>query len=994
MTDHYMSDVSRQRILREIAVRAQKAVFDVAYDWKHGNVLVPETVQRVNAIMTRLTGPAAAAAASPVDCSTGTILPSTPFLVVSLKDVTTILAALYPHRRPSSISSDSDAFKSGLQSSASSVSGFSLFSNASKTPDQWANDLPGSSPYHRELFHGCGGEGMVPDSSREDGMHDGHILDAHRDLEDISTRTSSTTELWGVVAVESEHKSLCTMRQRYSHLRHVRRCHSSPNSPRERMDEAHLAVAQSIEAVLRRYGPPPSWEHLGQDSTAPPSAWCQLQRLFESAIHDCQARSDFVSAQRWFQQMQDAHAAILPPNGGTAALARILRVLQADARLSVDEIAALESLSLQWSAALQPRSALHLASLKTISKENEALRDKMWYISDVRTSAVYEEVRLVASALRIMGKSARAVPKQRSPPPLRHWNSTRVSHASLHLKSEAQILELLSARLDHGGPNKLSDEQSKATMQWMQRENIDNLCKGEERLHRLYLEVRKCVDVVSSSSHVENAMLWSNVLFAADHSFRTTRDVGPRKAAFLPGLYGSSLQSDYLSLSSQLRSNDSLSTTSHTLSTSSSRDYLDARSPTLTNRSSAPFWSPAMSEVDSPSSATSVISSHTQSALDMTPLKDVTNRLSADSRALERLRQRVTSLILSDLTSTLFSDGSETDQAFWTGLGLELAERHLRSVHSWQSSAGSHTPTVTTDMPARPSFMMRFDFDHAFERLVQKFTAHSNPTTKLACLYDIDRLVVPYMAEQQQQQRWASPSTSSMRTARDANRLTLNTTGTDDATGVSIAGFRSLFARSSLRPRTIFRDLQCIASLLPASVLCDTPQGKAFTHAALALTSLKAEVREIMVETADSIIAYHSNNRGHGRSPSTAQQERDSAIFPAPSPPAADISRYTMADAAHLLQITAKEGDIVAQRELATLYLTHPELLDRVIAPFARPKDVFKDELEGKWKKNQDPHRMDPATMCVAHHWMSLSSKGGDLLAKEYLRQREEMDSF
>lgn len=216
----------------------------------------------------------------------------------------------------------------------------------------------------------------------------------------------------------------------------------------------------------------------------------------------------------------------------------------------------------------------------------------------------------------------------------------------------------------------------------------------------------------------------------------------------------------------------------------------------------------------------------------------------------------------------------------------------------------------------------------------------------------------------------------------------------NDATETSIRGFRDIFSRKTLRPVTIFRDLQFIAALLPSTVLQGTPQGKAFCNAAVAMAGLKSEARKIMVETAADIIAFHSNNRGHGQSSSTAQQQRDHAIFPTPSPPAEDIGRYSMADAAYLLQITAKEGDPVAQRELATLYLTHPELMDRIIAPFSRPKEVFKEEIEGRWKRNQDPNRCDPNTMCVAHHWMSLSSKGGDALAKEYLRQREEMNSF
>jgi hypothetical protein len=207
-------------------------------------------------------------------------------------------------------------------------------------------------------------------------------------------------------------------------------------------------------------------------------------------------------------------------------------------------------------------------------------------------------------------------------------------------------------------------------------------------------------------------------------------------------------------------------------------------------------------------------------------------------------------------------------------------------------------------------------------------------------------------------------------------------------------GFYILFCQRNIRPSAIFRDLQYIASLLPHSILDSSSQGQAFWNAAVAAIRLKSEARKKLVEMADSIIDYHTNNRGHGRAASIAQQQRDSATFTAPSrtPSAELIAHYSMADAAHLLQITAREGDPAAQRELATLYLTHPELMDHVIAPFASPGDVFKDEIEGKWKRDRDPERCDPRTMCVAHHWMVLGAKGGDALAREFLRQREEME--
>jgi hypothetical protein len=110
--------------------------------------------------------------------------------------------------------------------------------------------------------------------------------------------------------------------------------------------------------------------------------------------------------------------------------------------------------------------------------------------------------------------------------------------------------------------------------------------------------------------------------------------------------------------------------------------------------------------------------------------------------------------------------------------------------------------------------------------------------------------------------------------------------------------------------------------------------------------------------------------------------------------------KYSMEDAAKMWTITAKEGDPVAERELATFYLTHPELVERVTAPLSKPRETFKAQVmhsggtAGKEKDERDRERSDPATMCVAYHWMELSALGGDELAKKYLRQREELNAI
>jgi hypothetical protein len=188
---------------------------------------------------------------------------------------------------------------------------------------------------------------------------------------------------------------------------------------------------------------------------------------------------------------------------------------------------------------------------------------------------------------------------------------------------------------------------------------------------------------------------------------------------------------------------------------------------------------------------------------------------------------------------------------------------------------------------------------------------------------------------------------------------------------------QDLFRDAQIRPKTLFRDLQFVASFVPAQILDRTDRGKAFWDAGLAALGLKQDVCRTMVEIADEIVAYDSNKRGDSRSSTTKRPEESS-----------HLERFTMQDAARMWTITAKEGDATAERELAIFYLSWPDLLPRVTLPLSRPKDTFKPEMMRQ--QNEDPSKRDPANMCVAYHWMELSSQGGDDLARKYLRSREE----
>jgi len=200
------------------------------------------------------------------------------------------------------------------------------------------------------------------------------------------------------------------------------------------------------------------------------------------------------------------------------------------------------------------------------------------------------------------------------------------------------------------------------------------------------------------------------------------------------------------------------------------------------------------------------------------------------------------------------------------------------------------------------------------------------------------------------------------------------------STDMVVDVLQSLFRDAEIRPKTLFRDLQFIAAFVPASMLDKTEKGKAFWDAGLAALGLKQDVCRYMVEIADDIVAENTQNRTATHGGTT------------PTPESQTKRQWTMSDAAKMYIITAKEGDAAAERELAIFYLTHPELLQRTLLPLSKPREIFKESLLNQ--KREDPERSDPMTMCVAHHWMELSKKGGDELATKYLRARDDMEKI
>ena len=147
--------------------------------------------------------------------------------------------------------------------------------------------------------------------------------------------------------------------------------------------------------------------------------------------------------------------------------------------------------------------------LATMEGQRKALRVKMWYSSDVRHSATYEETSHITRALRAMASSKRT----KQPASMASWARQRLRGSGAFARPEAQTLEAISAPKEYGGQSKLADEQVELTSRWLTRRSIENFCKGEERIHRFCFEIQKCINKIAGPNPVKNPVLWSSNLF-------------------------------------------------------------------------------------------------------------------------------------------------------------------------------------------------------------------------------------------------------------------------------------------------------------------------------------------------------------------------------------------------------------------------------------------------------------------------------------------------
>lgn len=193
------------------------------------------------------------------------------------------------------------------------------------------------------------------------------------------------------------------------------------------------------------------------------------------------------------------------------------------------------------------------ASLANVRKHCEAiltkldhLRTKVWYMTEVRTSAMWIRAKDVACALAndSAGPPGFNPPTLASHPELKRNNSSSSiastgggfsfkrftstgSKREYAAKRQSIIGQFSSPNegvfvsKELGGELKLSDKEADATNRWLSEQSIQNFCIGEERIHRFHCELDDLVkrimgDALTSRRNKGHSTLTSSVLFRHD----------------------------------------------------------------------------------------------------------------------------------------------------------------------------------------------------------------------------------------------------------------------------------------------------------------------------------------------------------------------------------------------------------------------------------------------------------------------------------------------
>lgn len=755
-----------------------------------------------------------------------------------------------------------------------------------------------------------------------------------------------------------------------------------------------------------------------------------LTLLFEQEMRRCQAETQTVDYMYWKKALNHLHRDYPSTkliDDDTMVLSQPIQHIQARRIDSVVCCNSLEDNLGSWEKAYQSIKR----SVRRFMSGLEELRLKLWYTSEVLNSPVYTDARSIAKALSYMSRR-----DPRSGTATNHNGrashrpgSSRSGVSSIFGQRRHDTIELLKAPSEHGGSKKLADGQIDSIKRWLRQYGIDNFCEGEERLHRFCMEIQLVAKRLTGDNIVESEELWSSDLFQRERSFYDYSPFGisSAPASIRPASVTSdSFSSVYPTMRPVTRSPDSdiRSNMSDERSSSWRGSVYSKVARTLNPQLLTPSLASSMSSYGRASSATTTGSEIFSSV----PSQSVTEA-SVYSRApsmlhgrlpnfavrttssvkekrkfREQLRKGLVCLLLSDLGCIVWSWGCETDTWMQNAQNNDeimarcmkrMTTKALRSdVQTSSNPTISRRKSTTESVNAADGVVAseqatvderttNDSYMTALSDVLERLSQHIDPISKLQACHDFDTLILQHIEALQDDSQESHETVTSEQPLR---RKSLDSHG-QDLTRESLHQLSRLSVvdppqpsydqivdhhkrqLAKLQPKTIFRDLQYIAVFTPSEMLDKTPAGKAFMHLGMGALAYKTELCGSMVDIADRMMA---TDISQGALPSREE------------------SNQPLSQAAAYWMVAAVEGNPVAQRELAMLYLMQPEMLPILTRPLWKAGDVFRDEnIWQKAKGSASSSNTNRQALCLALHWMQQAANKGDEIAQKRLEERK-----
>ncbi|KAM5472010.1 hypothetical protein MauCBS54593_003417 [Microsporum audouinii] len=1074
LLDFHVTKDARERLLGHIALYAQRQVSHILHSLPPFPYAIPKIRTHVENMLSRLIDPVGHTSDTTTSTSSlGSVKnlveknTAGSIILLSSADILTILDVFFP-KPPSSCSPDLFSQQTSFPSSPSS----NFFPRSSQPHQSYESGLfqgridtlsyglpTAKTVFTTEIsFQDVTKSYLVqpnkpltpespksPQVRKADRIRD-EILEI-RESEDRPTLDHPANEDWAMFSV-SGRKPVGLYATDAEHISH------QGTASRAELLQNQDKIEAAVVKIIHEFDFPRN-QALGQRSASgATNGELSLKKWFLHAMGMCQQKSDFSGAHFWWEAslaLRDAYATF----GQSVADTKYLSPMYLSVKHSADmDSSMIQSCEQSFIDLKRKMDTLQSQVNKTMGIMAQ-LRNKMWYMTDVKNSLRYEDAKNVALALKNMALAQATQPAAES----RSRTGARTLGGSFLQKPEIQVMNVMRASRSQGGPFKLADEQVEITRKWLQRFGIDNFCRGEERIHRFCYEVKTSVNKLAGETMYETPVLWSSELFHRERSTYETSGSRPMSGSVRPSSIasedslGNPMQPPAIRSLDQLfrppndlpmpplvRKSSFQSVTSDKWqaygNASSIGDSPGKTVSTATTESIYPYWSPMHTQTQSITSASSLRSRPPSMFSDNMPYRRSEHNSHGKHTFLDGLKRNLTSLLLSDLGCPVWSCGSETDAWFSAYLNqprvqsqmekrtcmdrfLSQCSTSLMSGYCERDVAGGKlrrsrsTPSLrkrecASTQPSNKKDTLdgecSFGYDEAFEQLMDKFSRPANPYVKLEALHEMWTLVATSLGTSrnsptlnEERLRHSTDGIyrrNSLQTRQQRRKSNDDQTPTPSSPGLTPAEAQSGLSIDSAmnetqitntlrdliqkyQPRTLFRDLQFISSFVPSDILNKTESGTAFLQFSLAALKLKDDVCNSMIEIADKIVCDE-----------LAQRHRHS------HPISYDFSPKVgngIKDAANMWIVTAREGNPVAQRELAILYLTHPHLLRPVTLPLTKPGDTFKAEMI--YRRDQDS-KSDPQNMCLALHWMQLSAAGGDELAKNWLKERQEFESI